>query len=195
MGHNIEESHRRNKEKRKNSPEKKRKDYDYIEERYKKDMEIARQNSLNDKGGYEESEVRFRRKTADIRELEKEKWDLEEFGFGEGFLDYEEDKRDVLYSEKKQVGKKLNYDKVDFSKLDDLDFNTNTKSSKTNKDREGDLLDIEVSGRGGKQMDTIKEKVREDSDSDSDSSVEVEKDKENKKDKYDIDGNDLDMLF
>lgn len=51
------------------------------------------------------------------------KWDLEEFGFGEDFLDFEEDKKDILYSEKKKMSKP-DYGKVDFSKLDDLDFDT-----------------------------------------------------------------------
>ena len=81
-------------------------------------------------------------------------------GFEKDFLEFdEEDKEKILYSENPNVHINKKYEKVDFSKLDDLRFETNKPSD------DFDLLDIDHEPNTTTKQQPVYEKD-EDSDSD-----------------------------
>ena len=84
---------------------------------------------LGPPGSYSESEVRYKKRNY-FGEVKDGGVKIEALGFGRDFLEYEgtnKTKNDLLTSDKNygdmDVSKR--YEKVDFSKLDDLDFHTN----------------------------------------------------------------------
>lgn len=92
------------------------------------------------------------------------KMPVESLGFDKDFLEFEADEKEkILYSEQLNPNDSKRYEKVDFSKLDDLRFETNKA------DNDVDLLDLDPNQMTGNGLKPTREEAHEDSSSDSDS--------------------------
>lgn len=94
----------------------------------------------------------------------QKKADVESLGFEKDFLEFDEDdKEKILYSENPNIFGNKKYEKVDFSKLDDLKFETNLNN-------DFDLLDIDPTPQHKKPLKpTIEHDKESDSEEDSES--------------------------